>query len=186
LGFTKPADSVKRRGHKPRLDKKTGKPLPVPALTFYEATRHSFASRALEEGNSIDEVSKALGHSCTAVTERHYAHFKRTSYSSTMLQFGSALVQAVREHLTAEVGKLVGGARGRRGAASGAAKGGRLRRGSVNEAVLSQLLSVIKRSPGLRSEQIYKKVSLTPRMAKAGLAKLRARKKVRLSGQKRA
>jgi len=100
--------------------------------------------------------------------------------ASLSLAFGSALVQAVREHLSDEVKRLVG----RNGAT--AAKGGRLRRGSVNEGVLSQLLAVIKRSPGLRSEQIYGKVSLSPKLAKAGLAKLREKKLVKLSGQKRA
>jgi hypothetical protein len=99
-------------------------------------------------------------------------------------EFGGALVQAVRDHLAAEVARQLGSARGRGGVV--VTKGGRLARGSVNETVMSQLLGVIKRSPGLRSEQIYEKVSLSPRLAKAGLAKLREKKLVKLSGQKRA
>jgi integrase len=79
LGYTKPGDSVQRRGRKLKLDPETGAPLPVLFLSFYEATRHSFASRLLEAGNSIDEVSHALNHSSTAVRERHYAHWKRTA-----------------------------------------------------------------------------------------------------------
>lgn len=59
-------------------------PEPEPLLTLYEATRHSFASRLLEAGNSMDEVSAALNHSSVAVTERSYSHFKRTTYSPTM------------------------------------------------------------------------------------------------------
>jgi integrase len=84
LGLTKPGDVVKRRGRKVRVDSKTGEPLPVAALSFYEATRHSFASRLLEAGNSLDEVSHALNHSSPEVTKRNYDHFKRTSYSPTM------------------------------------------------------------------------------------------------------
>ena len=84
LGYTKPGDSIQRRGRKAKVDKKTGAPLPIAFLSFYEATRHSFASRLLEAGNSLDEVSHALNHSSPEVTKRHYAHWERKSYSPTM------------------------------------------------------------------------------------------------------
>lgn len=51
-------------------------------LTWYEATRHSFTSRNLEAGASLDEVSAALGHSSPVVTKRYYDHFIRKSFSS--------------------------------------------------------------------------------------------------------
>ncbi len=51
---------------------------------WYEATRHSFASRLLEAGNTFDEVAAALGHSSPVVTGRYYAHFKRETFSGTM------------------------------------------------------------------------------------------------------
>ncbi len=51
---------------------------------MYEATRHSFASRLLEGGNSMDEVSAALNHSSVVVTKRHYARWERSSYSPSM------------------------------------------------------------------------------------------------------
>lgn len=53
-------------------------------LTWYEATRHSFASRNLSRGVPLDEVSAALGHSTPAVTARHYAHFIRKTFSPGM------------------------------------------------------------------------------------------------------
>jgi len=97
-------------------------------------------------------------------------------------QFGSALVDAVRAHLAIEVARLVGDRNGKLAVGDGS---GRLRRGSVNAAVLGTLLQAVKSHPGLRSEQIYKKVSLTPKLAKAGLAKLRAQGKVKIRGKKR-
>jgi integrase len=54
------------------------------ALTWYEATRHSFASRSLSRGAGLDEVADALGHSTPAVTRRHYAHFVRRTFSSVL------------------------------------------------------------------------------------------------------
>jgi integrase len=51
------------------------------ALTWYEATRHSFVSRSLKNGVPLDEVSAAVGHSTPAVTKKHYAHFVRRTFS---------------------------------------------------------------------------------------------------------
>jgi integrase len=53
-------------------------------LTWYQATRHSFASRNLSRGVALDEVASALGHSTPAVTARHYAHFVRKTFSPLM------------------------------------------------------------------------------------------------------
>ena len=51
-------------------------------LTWYQATRHTFTSRALENGATLDEVSAALGHSSpVVVTRRYYDHFIRRSFS---------------------------------------------------------------------------------------------------------
>lgn len=49
--------------------------------TWYQATRHSFASRSMANGASLDEVSDALGHSSPVVTRRYYDHFVRRKYS---------------------------------------------------------------------------------------------------------
>ena len=53
-------------------------------LTWYQATRHSFTSRLLAAGASLDEVSAALGHSSPVVTRRYYDHFIRRSFSKVM------------------------------------------------------------------------------------------------------
>lgn len=50
-------------------------------VTWYQATRHSFTSRLLQAGATLDEVSDALGHSSPIVTRRYYDHFIRKNYS---------------------------------------------------------------------------------------------------------
>lgn len=54
------------------------------ALTWYQATRHSFVSRNLAAGASLDEVSAAVGHSSPVVTRRFYDHFIRKTFSATL------------------------------------------------------------------------------------------------------
>lgn len=53
-------------------------------LTWYQATRHSFVSRNLKNGASLDEVSAALGHSSPVVTRMYYDHFVRRAFSPTL------------------------------------------------------------------------------------------------------
>lgn len=50
-------------------------------LTWYQATRHSFVSRSLSAGASLDEVSASLGHHSPGVTRRYYDHFVRKTFS---------------------------------------------------------------------------------------------------------
>jgi hypothetical protein len=64
-----------------------------PTMTWYEATRHSFVSRHLAAGASLDEVSAAVGHSSPLVTKRFYDHFVRRS-DSTRLRAGLGLGQS--------------------------------------------------------------------------------------------
>lgn len=54
------------------------------AMTFYQATRHSFVSRNLSRGASLDEVSAAVGHSSPGVTRRYYDHFVRQDFSAIL------------------------------------------------------------------------------------------------------
>jgi integrase len=55
-------------------------------LTWYQATRHSFVSRSLKSGASLDEVSAAVGHSSPMVTRAYYDHFVRKTFSPTLRQ----------------------------------------------------------------------------------------------------
>jgi integrase len=54
------------------------------SLSWYEATRHSFVSRNLRDGVSLDEVSAAVGHSSPVVTGKHYARYVRKTYSEKL------------------------------------------------------------------------------------------------------
>ena len=47
----------------------------APAMRWYEATRHSFASRYVQAGGSLMKLAAILGHSATEVTLR-YAHLQ--------------------------------------------------------------------------------------------------------------
>jgi integrase len=53
-------------------------------LTWYEATRHSYVSRSLSAGASLDEVSASVGYSAPAVTRRYYDHFIRREFSPAL------------------------------------------------------------------------------------------------------
>lgn len=68
---------------------------------------------------------------------------------------------------------------------------GRPRRGRppgkprFSDAALAQIVEVIRKKPGLRSEQIQRELSLGAGVVKAGLAQLRKERRVRTSGQRR-
>jgi integrase len=47
----------------------------LPKMTWYSATRHTFASQWVLGGNSIESLSKILGHASVTTTE-HYAHLR--------------------------------------------------------------------------------------------------------------
>lgn len=58
------------------------------AATFYQGTRHSFASRHLANGNAFEEVSPALGHASVTTTQRHYDHHKVVYSPSMRMRLG--------------------------------------------------------------------------------------------------
>jgi hypothetical protein len=106
--------------------------------------------------------------------------------SSIAQNMAAALVRAVREHLADEVAKVIGGRNGRANPNGHSKRASTRRRRGVSEGVLEQLLKVTKTSPGLRSEEIYRKLPQhSPKILKAGLAKLREQKKVKTSGERR-
>jgi integrase len=60
----------------------------LPRLTFYQATRHTFASQWVMAGHSIEKLSKVLGHSSIKITEV-YAHLKPETMSiPDVISFG--------------------------------------------------------------------------------------------------
>lgn len=58
-------------------------------------------------------------------------------------------------------------------------------RGALDEATMTRVLKVIEDHPGLRSEQLYKKLPFSHKLAKKALAKLREGKRVKTTGEKR-
>lgn len=75
---------LKKKGDKVANEQK-------PTMTWYQATRHSFVSRHLSRGASLDEVSAAVGHSSPVVTKRFYDHYVRRTFSPR-LRAGLGLV----------------------------------------------------------------------------------------------
>jgi integrase len=57
----------------------------LPALTWYQATRHTFASQWVMAGGSIEKLSKVMGHSSIQVTER-YAHLRTDLFRESDLE----------------------------------------------------------------------------------------------------
>ncbi len=55
-------------------------------MSWYQATRHSFASRALASGAGVDEIAAAMGHSSPSITARHYLHHVRNALLSAPLR----------------------------------------------------------------------------------------------------
>jgi integrase len=47
----------------------------LPSLTWYQATRHTFASHWVLSGGSLEKLANVMAHSSVVVTER-YAHLK--------------------------------------------------------------------------------------------------------------
>ncbi|MBX3159530.1 MAG: tyrosine-type recombinase/integrase [Deltaproteobacteria bacterium] len=60
-----------------------------PALRLHDL-RHTFASLFLIDGGDIFKLSKILGHSSVAITERTHAHLKPDAYEADYgrVQFG--------------------------------------------------------------------------------------------------
>jgi hypothetical protein len=56
------------------------KKLKLPRMTWYQATRHTFASQWVLAGHSIEKLREIMGHSTVQVTER-YAHLSPDSFS---------------------------------------------------------------------------------------------------------
>src|SRR5512133_3385124 len=51
-----------------------------PAMTWYQCTRHTFASQWVMAGRSMEKLAAILGHSSTEVTKR-YAHLRPGAFT---------------------------------------------------------------------------------------------------------
>jgi integrase len=71
----------------------------LPSMTWYQATRHTFASQWVINGGSIEKLRELMGHSTVLVTER-YAHLRGDLFTAADL--GRVAVD-----LTAPAGKVV-------------------------------------------------------------------------------
>ncbi len=56
----------------------------LPAVNWYQATRHTFASQWVMAGGSIEKLREAMGHSTVLVTER-YAHLRGDVFNAVDL-----------------------------------------------------------------------------------------------------
>jgi hypothetical protein len=54
-------------------------------LTWYCATRHTFASHWVLAGRSLATLARILGHASVTITERHYVHLRPDSYAEADL-----------------------------------------------------------------------------------------------------
>jgi integrase len=50
-------------------------------LTWYRATRHTFASHWVLAGGSLATLARILGHASVTITERHYVHLRPDAYA---------------------------------------------------------------------------------------------------------
>jgi integrase len=78
------------------------------AAAWYEYTRHGYACHFIMAGGSIEELSRTMGHSTTAITEKHYVHLRPGYYTISArnrltADFGSDSVQTATEMATDRV-----------------------------------------------------------------------------------
>jgi hypothetical protein len=80
------------------------------AAAWYEYMRHGYACHFIMAGGSIEELSRTMRHSTTAITEKHYVHLRPGSYTFPArnrftADFGSDSVQTATEGVPAKARK---------------------------------------------------------------------------------
>jgi len=55
--------------------------LGLQAMTWYQATRHTFGSQWVMADRSMEKLSMILGHSSISITEKYYVHLRRDLFS---------------------------------------------------------------------------------------------------------
>jgi hypothetical protein len=112
---------------------------------------------------------------------------KITALDQQLLAISQRMTAEVARVVGEEIARVVNQAVARNGSstvAAGPRRGGP--RKIYTDALVAEVLAAIKRSPGLRTEQLYKKMSKNPQLVRGALAKLREQKKVRTKGTRRA
>jgi len=56
----------------------------IPAVTWYQGTRHTYASQWVLAGGTLEKLKEAMGHSTVLVTER-YAHLRGDVFTAADL-----------------------------------------------------------------------------------------------------
>jgi integrase len=82
----------------------------LPSLTWYQATRHTFASQYVLGGGSIEKLSKILGHASVTTTER-YAHlrtdlFRESDFDVVAVDLSTPGAEVVQLHPSTEDGSI--------------------------------------------------------------------------------
>lgn len=80
----------------------------LPGLTWYQATRHTFASQFVLGGGSIEKLSKIMGHASVTTTER-YAHlrtdlFRESDFDVVAVDLSTPGAKVVQLHPSTEEG----------------------------------------------------------------------------------
>jgi integrase len=82
----------------------------LPRLTWYQATRHTFASQFVLGGGSMEKLSKILGHASVTTTER-YAHlrtdlFRESDFDVMAVDLSTPGTEVVQLHPSTEDGSI--------------------------------------------------------------------------------
>ncbi len=149
------------------------------------------------DGNTGDILSLLSPARRQAVLEEAIGEQAREIVSRNAGGTLGALVNALRNNsrwsLLSQVpaSMVFGGGGGRGGrrraaAAKAPAGGGRRRRRGISPQVIDRVHGFIQKNPGLRTEELYKRLDMAPDAVKKALSKLREMKKVKTAGEKRA
>ena len=145
----------------------------------------------LDEGRRREILNEAVGSRVREIFKRNHQNTLGALVAALTGDSHWAVLQNVSVSVVlqpADRGSSGGRASSGASASAKANKVGRPRgrRSKLNDSTLDEIVAAVEKHPGLRSEQLQKELShLGPKLVKQGLAKLRADKRVKTSGQRR-